>query len=317
MEQSQIKFSTKPIVVVGSANIDMSIRVARIPKRGETILGGELTCALGGKGANQAMAAARAGARVIFIARLGADNNGDLAMSALKKDKIDTSHIVRDRSLPTGVACILVDKDGENSIAVAPGSNGKLSPSNVSKAHKIINEAGVLLMQLETPLNTICKTAELAREAGLISILNPAPARKLPCELLHNISILTPNESEAEILTGIKIKSESTAVQAADVLLAMGVKALVITLGAQGALLAQGSERHLIPGFKVKALDSTAAGDVFNGALATFLTEGKSLSQSVRFANAAAALCVTRLGAEPAIPWRQEIEDFLKAGILY
>ena len=302
----------KTVVVVGSSNIDMSIRVRHLPRAGETILGADFACALGGKGANQAVAASRAGASVFLVARLGADAHGDDALSAFKKNNINTRFIVRDQFLPTGVACILVNKDGENSIAVALGANDKLSPKNICQAKTIIKEAGILLMQLETPLETVCKAAELATKAGVISILNPAPARELPRALIQNISILTPNKSEAEILSGVKITHEDHVIKAADILLALGVKILIITLGARGALLARGAERRFIPAFKVDVVDSTAAGDVFNGALAAQLIEEKPLIESIYFANAAAALCVARFGAQTSIPLRKDIEDFLK-----
>ena len=304
--------SQPSIIVVGSSNTDMIIRLDRIPRPGETILGGEFATAAGGKGANQAVAAARAGGDVNFIAKVGRDMFGDQAVAGFKKEGICTDHVSRDESQPSGVALIFVAKDGENSIAVASGANGELSPADVGKAKKIFAGSGLLVMQLETPLNTVQAAADLATQAGVDVILNPAPARALPSTLLKKISMITPNETEAELLTGIKINSDAAASKAADKLLARGVKTVIITLGSRGAFVAGGGVRKLVPGFKVKAVDTTAAGDTFNGALAVALVEGKSLEDAVRFANAAAAISVTRLGAQTSVPTRREIEKLLK-----
>ena len=307
----------KPIVVVGSINTDMVIRVDRIPKRGETILGGDFVSAGGGKGANQALAAARAGGQVTFVARIGLDIFGHHALAALAKAGIGTDYIVRDQLNPSGMAFILVAPDGENSIAVAPGANAKLSPSDVKKASSVLHKAGMLIMQLEIPIDTVVKSAEMAFQASVAVMLNPAPARELPHALLRLISILTPNESEAEILTGIKIKHESDALKAADALIALGVQTVVITMGAKGAFLAHGDERCLIPGFKVDTVDTTAAGDVFNGALAVALTKSKCLREAVHFANAAAALSVMVLGAQASIPMRCSIDNLVRANTMF
>jgi ribokinase len=210
------------------------------------------------------------------------------------------------------VALIFVAKDGENSIAVAGGANAKLSPADVNKAGKAIGGAAVLVMQLETPLATVQAAAALAARKGVRVILNPAPARPLPDQLLRRVSILTPNESEAELLTGIKVDSEATAAQAAQALQAKGISTVIITLGARGAFVATADLRQRVPGFKVKPVDTTAAGDIFNGALAVALAEGKPLLQAVRFANAAAALSVTKMGAQPSAPTRTAIERFLR-----
>jgi ribokinase len=295
------------IVVVGSSNTDMIIKLDRIPKPGETILGGEFVTAAGGKGANQAVAAARAGGHVTFIARVGRDIFGDQAVAGFVKDRIDVEHIVRDKVTPSGVALIFVAKDGENSIAVASGANGRLSPADVKKARKTIASAAVVVMQLETPLGTVRAAAEIAAKAGVSVILNPAPAQRLPDELLRLVSILTPNETEAELLTGIKVDDETSAGQAADRLLARGVPTVIITLGPRGAFVASEGLRKLIRGFPMRAVDTTAAGDVFNGALAVALAEGQTLEQAVRFANAAAAISVTRMGAQPSAPKRKKI----------
>ena len=300
--------SKKTIIVVGSSNTDMIIQLDRIPRPGETILGGEFTSAAGGKGANQAVGAARAGGQVTFIARVGQDMFGDQAVAGFIKEGINTDHVLRDKSRPSGVAMIFVAKDGENSIAVAGGANGELSPTDVGKAKNLFASAGMLVMQLETPLATVQAAADLAARAGVRVILNPAPARTLPDKLLKKVSIITPNETEAELLTGIKVDSEAAASKAADKLLSRGVKTVIITLGSRGAFVAGEGVRKLVPGFKVKAVDTTAAGDVFNGALAVALGEGRPVIEAVQFANAAAAISVTRLGAQPSAPARKEIE---------
>jgi ribokinase len=300
------------IVVVGSSNTDMIIQVARIPKPGETLLGGKFLTAAGGKGANQAVSAALAGGNVTLVARLGKDMFGDQAVAGFQRNGVCVDYVVRDKTAPSGVALIFVAKDGENSIAVAGGANGKLAPADVKKAAKTIRTAAALVVQLETPLETVQAAAEIAAKAGVPVILNPAPAQSLPGSLFKLVSILTPNETEAEWLTGIKVTDARTAAKAADKLLARGVKTVILTLGSRGALIAEASGQQLVAGFKVKAVDTTAAGDTFNGALAVALAEGKALVGAVRFANAAAALSVTKIGAQTSAPRRKEIERFLK-----
>ena len=290
----------------------MIIRVPRIPRAGETLLGGEFLTAAGGKGANQAVGAARAGGKVRLIARIGRDAFGDQAIAGLRRDGIDVSWVFRDKRAASGVALIFVAKDGENSIAVAGGANGKLSPADVKKAAGVIRSAAVLAAQLETPLATVTAAAEVAVKAGVQVILNPAPARPLPNSLLELISILTPNETEAEILTGIKVTGEAAAAKACAKLRSRGVRAVILTLGQRGAFLADVDGQRLVPGFKVRTVDSTAAGDIFNGALSVALAEGETVLDAVRFANAAAALSVTRLGAQPSAPARAEVDKFLR-----
>jgi ribokinase len=306
--------SKKKIIVVGSSNTDMIIKLDHIPRPGETILGGEFVTAAGGKGANQAVGAARAGGKVTFIARVGMDMFGDKAVAGFIKEGINTDNVLRDKSKPSGVALIFVAKDGENSIAVAGGANGCLSPADIRKAGKVFADASMLVMQLETPLDTVQTAADLAVKAGVCVILNPAPARPLPDKLLRKVSIITPNETEAELLTGIKVNSKQAAAKAADKLLARGVKTVIITLGSRGAFVACDGVKKLVPGFKVKPVDTTAAGDTFNGALAVALAEGKSMMDAVRFANAAAAISVTRFGAQPSAPCRRDIEKMMKRG---
>ena len=302
------------ILVVGSSNTDMIIKMERIPKPGETIIGGEFASAAGGKGANQAVGAARAGGAVTLIARVGQDMFGDKAIAGFIADGINVDHVVRDRTSPSGVALIFVGQNGENSIAVASGANARLTPADVRKAKSAFREANVVLLQLETPLDTVQVAAELAVAAGGRVILNPAPARPLPDKLLRRLYLLTPNESEAELLTGVAVDNEDGATKAANALLARGAQNVIITMGARGALVVGKNLRQLIPAFKVKAVDTTAAGDVFNGTLAFGLAEGRSLLEAARFASAAAAISVTRMGAQTSAPTRREIEQLLAAG---
>jgi ribokinase len=302
------------ILVVGSSNTDMIIKMARIPRPGETIIGGEFTSAAGGKGANQAVGAARAGGAVTLIARIGQDMFGDKAVAGFIADGINVDYVVRDRTSPSGVALIFVGQNGENSIAVASGANARLTPADVRKAKGAFRDVSVLLLQLETPLDTVQAAAELAAAAGVRVILNPAPARPLPDKLLRRLYLLTPNESEAELLTRVAVDNVDGAAKAADALLARGVQNVIITMGARGAWVAGAGIRQMIPAFKVKAVDTTAAGDVFNGALALALAEGKPLLEAARFASAAAAISVTRMGAQTSAPTRKEIERLLAAG---
>jgi ribokinase len=303
----------KKIVVVGSSNTDMIIKVPWLPKPGETILGGKFFTAAGGKGANQAVGAARAGGDVIFLARIGDDMFGQKAKEGFIKDNINVDYVLTDESEPSGVALILVAPDGENVIAVAGGANSCLSPSDVEKQSDVISSADILLGQLETPLETIHKAVSIASAGGVKVILNPAPAQKLSDDLLGKISILTPNESEAQLLTGIKVDSDEDAAKAADVLMGKGVQIVLLTMGSKGAYIATAEFKELIPGFKVKAVDATAAGDVFNGALAVAIAQNKPIREAVSFANAAAALSVTKLGAQPSAPMKEQIDKFLKA----
>lgn len=299
------------IVVVGSSNTDMIIQVEHIPKPGETIIGGVFSIAAGGKGANQAVAAARAGGNVTLVARVGEDMFGKQAIDGFVKDDIDVGHVKQDSDTPSGVALIFVDKDGENSIAVASGANANVSPADVQAAKDSIASADILLMQLETPLETIQEAAQIANENDVRVILNPAPAQPLSDVILQQVSVLTPNESEAEFLTGITVNNETDAEIAANALFDKGIKTVLITLGSKGALVFDSDYRDLVPGFEIEAVDSTAAGDAFNGALAVALSEGKPLKDAVAFANAAGALSVTKLGAQPSAPSRSEINFFL------
>jgi ribokinase len=297
------------IVVVGSSNTDMVVRVPHLPAQGETVLGSSFLMAAGGKGANQAVAATRLGAQVTLIARVGQDVFGEAALLGLEREGINTRHIFVDPEMASGVALITVDDTGENSIAVAPGANGRLSLLDVQRAQAAILNADVLLLQLEVPLETVQVAAELARQAGVFVILNPAPAPEslLPPALLACVDVLTPNESEASVLTGAPDSLD----RAARRLLETGVEALVITLGARGALIVTQQGQQIVSGFPVKAVDTTAAGDAFNGGLAAALAVRRPLAEAVRFANACGALAATRLGAQPSLPTAEEVERFL------
>ena len=299
------------IVVVGSSNIDMVIKGDKIPRPGETVIGGDFFKAAGGKGANQAVAAARAGGQVSFISSVGNDIFGKEAISNYREDGIDSRAIKTDPEHATGTALILIDKDGENSISVAPGANNSLNKTDLEKASAVIQGASVLLVQLEIPIETVEAAVQMANSFDVKVVLNPAPARHLSDQLLKQISIITPNESEAEHLTGIPINNFEDAKKAARILLKKGVETVLITLGKKGTLLTTHNTSELIPAFEVDTVDTTAAGDVFNGALATAISEGMSLKEAIRFANAAAAISVTRLGAQPSAPKREEIENFL------
>ena len=301
----------KNILVVGSSNTDMIIRVPRIPKPGETILGGAFSMASGGKGANQAVAAARAGGRVTFVARIGDDIFGQRALAGFEADGIDTRFVFRTPGSPSGIALINVDDRGENSISVASGANALLSVEDLERANEAFAAADILLLQLESPIETVEAALRKARERGVPVVLNPAPARPLDDALLRLVSVLTPNEHEAGILTGTAVTDELGAREAASRLRARGPKSVAITLGERGAYASSAGSEGLVPAFRVDPVDTTAAGDVFNGALAVALAEGLSVADALRFAQAAAAISVTRPGAQPSAPTRAEIEAFL------
>ena len=298
------------IVVVGSSNTDMVIKLERLPGPGETIIGGDFIMAAGGKGANQAVAAARVGGNVTFVARVGADMFGKQAIQNFQKEGINTGFIVKDDENPSGVALIFVDRKGENSIAVASGANSKLSVENVAAAEEKISCAQVMLLQLETPLKTVRYATRLASELGSKVILNPAPARELDDALLRLITVLTPNETETELLSGVKVENEKSAKQAADVLRKKGVANVIITMGAKGSFLVTEKQTVLIPTKKVKAVDTTAAGDAFNGALAYALAKEEPLDKAVEFANLAGAFSATKMGAQPSMPTHDELCQF-------
>jgi ribokinase len=295
------------IAIIGSSNTDMVIKCHHLPVPGETILGGNFFMNAGGKGANQAVAAARLNGDVTFIAKVGNDVFGTQAIELFNNEKIKTEYIFIDDKNPSGVALITVDANGENCIAVAQGANGNLLVDDLKTLTHVLEQAEIILAQLETPVATIEYAASVATQKSIQFILNPAPACKLPDELLSKISIITPNEKEAEMLTGVAIKDINDAKQAAKILFSKGIKTVIITLGEAGALLYHNNQFDLIAGKKVNAVDTTAAGDVFNGALAVALSEKKSFAEAIEFANTAAAISVTRLGAQASAPYRNEI----------
>lgn len=298
------------LVVVGSSNTDLIVRSDRLPRPGETVLGGDLITAPGGKGANQAVAAARLGAAVTFVARVGRDMFGEAALENFQREGLDTRYVIRDATAPSGVALIVVGLDGQNLIAVAPGANGRLTPDDIAAARPAIAEAKVVLLQLETPIDTVLAAAQAGRAAGVIVVLNPAPAptQPLPPALVAAVDILSPNETEASLLTG-----EPTPEAAAAALLKRGVKTVIVTLGEAGALITSQSEpARRVPGFQVRAVDTTAAGDAFNGGLGVALAHGRPLDAAVRYAHAVAALSVTKIGAQPSLPTFGEVANFMR-----
>lgn len=299
------------VTVVGSYNQDLSVRTSRMPVRGETILGGPFITGPGGKGSNQAVAAARLGAEVAMVVKLGQDTFGDQAAANLVKEGILPDFIFRTQETHTGVAFIIVDDTGENMIVVAAGANNLLTPQDVKAARQAIVSADVLLVQLEVPLETVDYAVHLAREAGVKVVLNPAPGRLLPDDLLGKVDILTPNETEASLITGLPVGSLDEAAAAAEHLRGKGVGAVVVTLGGNGALVVDAAGARPIPGKRVEVVDTTGAGDAFSGSLAVSLAEGKSLDQAVTFSNVAAAIQVTRPGTAPAMPYRAEVESAL------
>ena len=299
----------KKIVVMGSTNTDMVIAGKKIPVPGETISGGTFLMNPGGKGANQAVAVARLSSKkgaCTFIAKVGDDLFGRDTAARLKRDSIDAKLIV-DRKEPSGTALILVAPNGQNVISVALGANGSLSPKDVAKFRKDIEGAAALLMQLETPIETVLAAARLAHAKGVPVILNPAPAAKLPKELYGCLDWITPNETEAELLTGVKVTDAESAQKAVDVLLRRGVKHALVTMGSKGVYC--GDCRKLCPTKKVKAVDCVAAGDTFNGAFVVALAEGKSCKDAIAFAQKAAAISVTRPGAQSSVPFRRELKS--------
>ncbi len=296
------------VLVAGSANTDMVVRVPRIPRPGETVLGGAFAMAAGGKGANQAVAAARAGARVTFVARVGDDLFGRQALDGFARDGIETRFVRATPGAATGIALITVDGRGENSISVASGANALLAGADIEAAAEAFGAADIVLLQLESPLETVAAAARAAKDKGVPVILNPAPARELGDGLLSLVAVLTPNEHEAALLTGIAVRDGAGAREAARRLRARGPATVVVTLGERGVYASSdGFEGHL-PAFPVEPVDTTAAGDVFNGALAVALAEKRPLPQALRFAQAAAAISVTRPGAQPSAPTFAEIE---------
>jgi len=308
------------VVVIGSANLDLTVAVERLPREGETVLGGELLLANGGKGANQAVAALRAGAEVRLLANLGRDAFGDRICRDLVAAGLPGEGLLREESAPTGVALVVVDRQGRNQIAVAPGSNHSLLPGMIDENATFLSAGAVMLLQLEIPIATVERSLQFAKARGMTTILNPAPAGDLPEGLLRHVDVLTPNETEAETLTGIAVSDPNSAEAAAKTLLTRGPRGVIVTLGAQGALLCAGSIVRHLPAFGVEVIDTTAAGDAFNGALAAalaapegldILRNARSLVAAARFANAAGALTTTKRGAQVSLPTKDEILGLL------
>ena len=300
------------LVVLGSINADHILNLESFPTPGETVTGHHYQVAFGGKGANQAVAAGRSGADIAFIACTGDDDIGERVRRQLERDRIDVAPVRAVNAQSTGVALIFVNAEGENVIGIHAGANAALSVEQVEAEKERIAGAQALLMQLESPLESVLAAAKIAHQHQTTVVLNPAPARDLPDELLSLIDIITPNETEAEKLTGIRVENDDDAAKAARVLHEKGIGIVMITLGSRGVWVSHDGQGRRVPGFKVQAVDTIAAGDTFNGAFVTALLEGTALDEAIRFAHAAAAIAVTRKGAQPSVPWREEIDEFLR-----
>lgn len=300
------------IIVAGSSNIDMTAYVRSLPRPGETIGGGRFMQANGGKGANQAVASARLGGDVLFLTCVGDDMQGRMLKDMFASDGIDTSCMKFSSTVPTGTALIFVADDGENCIAVAPGANKQLLPSDIDAAFSEISGAEFMLMQLEIPSETVYHAVDIASAAGVKVVLNPAPfSDAIPVEVLSKLWLITPNETEAEKLTGIRIENVQDASQAAKFLMEQGVKNVIITLGSAGSLICTDTLCELVPARKVTAVDTVGAGDVYNGALLTALSEGRNIIEAARFATVASSIAVTRPGAQTGVPHRAEVDEII------
>ena len=301
----------KEILIIGSSNTDMVIKTEKLPRPGETILGGKFLLNPGGKGANQAVAATRLGGKVTFIGKRGNDLFGNQTVGLLMREGIDTEYFIKDSEFPSGVALITVDSKGEKTIVVALGANANLQPEDMPEIIFDCSRFSIMLLQLEIPMKTVEYCAGVSKNCNIKVILNPAPAQPLSKELYQNVWLLTPNAIEAEELTGIKIRDVKSCDQVAMELCNRGAKNVIITLGEKGAYVKSRSFNDHIPGLKVNVVDTTAAGDVFNGALAVALAERKGIKEAAEFANKAAAISVTRLGAQSSAPFRHEIDTMV------
>lgn len=301
------------VAVVGSFNYDLVAKTPRIPVKGETILGGPFFMGPGGKGANQAVAAARLGAAVDMVVKLGQDLFGDQAVENLVREGVGSDFVIRTDESHTGTALIMVDAEGDNIIVVAAGANNLLRPEDLEEARSAITGADALLVQLEVPMETVERAMQIAHDAGVRVLLNPAPGRELDPNWFRWVDVLTPNETETQLITGMPVRDAESAKAAALKLLGLGAGAVVVTMGATGALVVTSGGAELVPGRKVKVVDTTGAGDAFSGALAVALAEGADLAAAVAFANAAAALQVTKLGTAPAMPYRADVDAFVQA----
>jgi ribokinase len=299
----------KEILVIGSSNTDMVIKTDKLPGPGETILGGKFLLTPGGKGANQAVAATRLGGKVTFVMKRGNDLFGNQTVGLLMREGIDTEYVIKDNDLPSGVALITVDSKGENSIVVASGANSNLMPKDIPEELFDCKRFGILLLQLEIPIETVKHCSIEAARCGMKVILNPAPAQPLSDDLLKCVDLVTPNENEAEAISGIIINDQKTAEEAAKIIQSRGVKSVIITLGSKGAYVLSPLFTGMVPGIEVEAVDTTGAGDIFNGALAVgLLEEGMDAKKAVEFANKAAARSVMKMGAQASAPFRNELE---------
>ena len=296
------------VLVVGSLNADLVVKSPRFPQPGETISGEDLQIIPGGKGANQAVAAARQGVQTAMLGRVGSDSFAPFLVDNLKSNQVDTSHVTVDSSA-TGTAIIVVDANGQNSIVLSPGANGNVSPADVDSAS--FSNSKLLLLQLEIPTPTVLHAAQKARANGLTVILNPAPAKTLPAELISSVDILIPNESELSLLTGLPVNDVSSAEKAAKEILKQGVKTVIVTLGSKGALLVTDTQVTQVDTYKVNVVDTTAAGDAFIGGFASAMLSGKALEDSVRYGCACGALATTKFGAQPSLPTKEEVEKFI------
>lgn len=303
------------IAVVGSLNMDLVIRTPRLPTPGETILGREFTTAPGGKGANQAVAAAKLGASVAMVGRVGTDSFGRALRESLRVDAVDTANVFADDLAATGVAVIQVDDGGQNTIVVASGANAYVTRADIDTSRAALISANALVVQLEVPLDTVTHALQLAHEAHVLTILNPAPAQPLQPDVLALVDILAPNETEASLLTDIMVNDWAGAEAAARELNRRGARTVVITLGARGALVFENNLAHQVPPFPVKSIDATAAGDAFVATLAVARASGRDMDTALREASAAGALTATKLGAQPSLPTRIELDEFLKLRI--